>query len=86
VFYTRYVQRDYKEANWDDAVSWELSSAKEAQKIWRYGSVGSSVVGYSPDSNDVSIEAEKSPLLRAVTKQRVVKALQAEDDLACSDL
>jgi hypothetical protein len=42
-------------------------------------------VGYSPDGNDVSTEAEESPLLRAVTKQRLVKTLQAGEDLACSD-
>jgi hypothetical protein len=34
----------------------------------------SSVVEYSPDSNYVSAEAEESPSLRAVTKQRLVKA------------
>jgi hypothetical protein len=33
----------------------------------------------------VSTEAEESPLLRAVTKQRLVKALQAGEDLECSD-
>jgi hypothetical protein len=32
-----------------------------------------SVVGYSPDSNGVSTVAEESPLLRAVTKQRLGK-------------
>jgi hypothetical protein len=32
-------------------------------------SVDNSVVGYSLDSNDMSREAEESPLLRAVTKQ-----------------
>jgi hypothetical protein len=40
----------------------------------------------SPDSNDVSIEAEESPSLGAVTKQRLVKTLHAGEDLACSDL
>jgi hypothetical protein len=34
----------------------------------------SSLVGYSPDSNDVSTEAEESPLLRSVTRKRLVKA------------
>jgi hypothetical protein len=52
-----------------------LNSAKEAVKIWRYNSVDSSLLGYSPDSNDVSREAEKSPLLRVFTKQRLVKTL-----------
>jgi hypothetical protein len=64
----------------------ELTSARKAEKKWRYNSVDSSVLGYSQDSNDVSTEAEKSPLLRAVTKQRLVKALQAGEDLVCSEL
>jgi hypothetical protein len=33
-----------------------------------------SVMGYSTDSNDVSTEAEESPLLRSVTGKRLVKA------------
>jgi hypothetical protein len=49
-------------------------------------SVDISVVGYSPDSNDVSTETEYYPLLRAVTKQRLIKTLQAGEHLACSDL
>jgi hypothetical protein len=64
----------------------QLSCAREAEKRWRYSSDDSSVVGYSPYSNDVITEAEKSSLLRAVTKQRLVKTLQAGGDLACSDL
>jgi hypothetical protein len=43
-------------------------------------------VGYSPGSNDVITEAEESPLLRAVTKQRLKNALQSGEDLACNDL
>jgi hypothetical protein len=36
----------------------------------------SAVVGYeySPDSNGVSIEGEKSPLLKSVTEKRLVEA------------
>jgi hypothetical protein len=34
----------------------------------------SSVVGYSPDSNDVNTEAEESPLLKSVARKRLVKA------------
>jgi hypothetical protein len=34
----------------------------------------SSFVGYSPDSNDVSTEAEESPWLRSFTRERLVKA------------
>jgi hypothetical protein len=67
------VQNGYKEDSWGDPVSWELSSARKAGKRWRY----SLVVGYSPDNNAVSTEAEESTLLRAVTKQRLVKTLQA---------
>jgi hypothetical protein len=47
----------------------------EAEKRWRYDEIESSVVEYSPDSNNVSTEAEESPLLRAVAKQRLVKTL-----------
>jgi hypothetical protein len=36
---------------------------------------------YSPDSNDVSVEAEESPLLEAVTRKRLLKTLQAGKDL-----
>jgi hypothetical protein len=43
-------------------------------------------VGYLLDSNAVSTEAEESPLLRAVTKQRLMKTLQAGGDIACGDL
>jgi hypothetical protein len=66
-----------------DPVSCEFSSARKAEKRWRYSLV-SSVMGYSPDYNDMS--TEESSLLRAVTKQRLVKTLQAGEDLACSDL
>jgi hypothetical protein len=34
----------------------------------------------------VRTEAEESPLLGDVTKQRLVKTLQTEEDLACNDL
>jgi hypothetical protein len=54
----------------------------EAEQKLRY----SSVVGYSPNSNDMSTESEESPMLRAVTKQRLVKTPQAGEDLASSDL
>jgi hypothetical protein len=82
VISTPSLQRGYKEDNCGDPVSCELSSARESEKRWRY----SSVVGYSMDSNDVNREAEEIPLLRAVTKQRLVKILQAGEDLVCSDL
>jgi hypothetical protein len=63
-----------------------LSSVREAGKRWRHSSVDGSVVGYSPDINDVSTEAEESPLLRSVTEQQLVKTVQAGEDLAYNDL
>jgi hypothetical protein len=59
----------------------QFSSAREAEKIWCY----SSVVGYSLNSNNMSTEAEEFPLLRPVTKQQLMRTLQAGEDLACSD-
>jgi hypothetical protein len=44
---------------------------------WRYSPVGSSVVRYSPDSNDVSTEDEESPLLQVVARERQMKIQQA---------
>jgi hypothetical protein len=35
-------------------------------------------VGYSPDSNEVRAEAEESPLLEAVNRERLVKTQQTE--------
>jgi hypothetical protein len=46
----------------------------------------SSVMGYSLESNDVSTEAKESLLLKAVTKQCLVKTVQAREDFMCSDL
>jgi anthranilate/para-aminobenzoate synthase component I len=54
----------------------QLSSAREAEKRWYY----SSVVGYSPDSNNMNTEAEEFLLLRAVTKQQLARTLQAGED------
>jgi hypothetical protein len=55
-------------------MNYESSSVREAERRWHYSSVDSSVVGYSPDRNDVSTEAEESSFLAAVIKQRLVKA------------
>jgi hypothetical protein len=76
-------------STWALVVSSQLrvqSSAREAENRWRYSSADISVVVYSLYSNDVSTEAEESPLLGAVTRNRLVKALQTVEDLACSDL
>jgi hypothetical protein len=69
-----------------DSLKQRVQLRIEAEKRWRYNSVDSRVVGYSLESNDMSTEAEVSPLLRAVTKQRLLKTLQAGEDLAYSDL
>jgi hypothetical protein len=41
------------------------------------------VLGYSPDSIEVSTEAEESPLLEAVTRERLVKTQQTEKTSVC---
>jgi hypothetical protein len=56
------------------------------QTVEAMSSVDSLVVGNWPDSNDMSTDAEESLLLGAGTKQRLVKTLQAGEDLMCSDL
>jgi hypothetical protein len=47
------------------------TSLEVSQLLKRY-------VGYSPDSNEVRAEAEESPLLEAVTRERLVKTRQTE--------
>jgi hypothetical protein len=47
------------------------SVARESVKR-KLGAVGR-VVGYSADGNEVSAEAEESPLLENVTRKRLVK-------------
>jgi hypothetical protein len=66
VFSVWSVLRSY---NQEDLSNESESSAMEAEKRWRYSSVDSAVVGYSPDNNNMNTEAEESLLLRAVTKQ-----------------
>jgi hypothetical protein len=61
------VSRSYLENSWGAPVGCELTSAIEAERRWRYFLVDSSVVGYSPDNNEIGSKAEESPLLRAVT-------------------
>jgi hypothetical protein len=46
----------------------------------------SSVAGYSPESNDVSAEAEESLMLEAVANERLLETLQVGEDLTYSDL
>jgi hypothetical protein len=46
---------------------WELVSWSKSK---------SSVVEYQPAGNDVSAEAEESPLLEAVTKKRLVETVR----------
>jgi hypothetical protein len=82
VFCTQCVQRGYKEDNWGIPVSGELSLAREAEKRWHY----STFMGYLLDNNSMSTEGEESPLLKTVTKQRLVKTLQTGEDLASTDM
>jgi hypothetical protein len=49
--------------------------SEQLVESWEDG-VESSVAGYSPDSNDVSTKAEESPLLRSVTRKRLVNTVQ----------
>jgi hypothetical protein len=52
--------------------SWSIESVefcKNVEKSWRYNSA----MEYSPGGDDVSTEAEESPLLRSVTRKRLVK-------------
>jgi hypothetical protein len=39
---------------------------------------------YEPESNEVSAEGEESPLVEAVTSERLVKTQQTGKDLACA--
>jgi hypothetical protein len=50
-----------------------LSSARETEKRWRYSSFDTSAVEYQSAGNGVTTEAEESPLLRSVTRKRLVK-------------
>jgi hypothetical protein len=62
---------------------WQLSRALQG-RLRRDGAiveltvVKSSVEEYSPDSNDVSEEAEASPLLEAVARERMLKKCRLE--------
>jgi hypothetical protein len=75
------MPRNYKEENRGDAVSRALQGNSRRERY-------RSVVGYSPDSNDVSTDAEESPLLRAVARERMFKTQQAGKRLSacCGDL
>jgi hypothetical protein len=48
----------------------------------------SSVAGYLQDSNDVNTEVEESPLLEAVSRERLMKTQEAgkRHSGCCSDL
>jgi hypothetical protein len=59
------VQRCYNQYSWSKE---SVEFCMEAEKRWHYNSVDGWDVGYLPDSNNISTEAEESPLLRAVTK------------------
>jgi hypothetical protein len=68
LFFLRGSCRVILKTIWTSQFSCELTESQLIVEICKRGcSVDSSVVVYSPDSNDVSIEAEESPLLKAVT-------------------
>jgi hypothetical protein len=78
------VLRSYNQSSWSN----EFSSVLQG-RLRTDGNIIKlrvNFLGYSPASNDVSTEAEESPLLGAINKQQLVKAMWAEEDLACSDL
>jgi hypothetical protein len=72
------VPRSYKEDNWGNQVSsvWGLRKKRVSFKSWK-------AVGREPPFiEDLSAEAEESPLLEAVTRERLVKTQQAGKGLA----
>jgi hypothetical protein len=71
------VRKEYKEDNWGNQVSFYGS-------LRRKESVGREPGREPPFREDLSTEAEESPLLEAVTRERLVKAQKAEKDLACA--
>jgi hypothetical protein len=65
MFSTRAVPRSYKEDKWCSHIS----------SLWKY--VKKKSVGREPPfRNDLNAEAEESPLLESVTRERLVKRLQ----------
>jgi hypothetical protein len=73
VLSTQLVPRSYEEDKWGN----QISSVRESVKK-------KSVGRESPSREDLSSEAEESPLLEAVTRERLVKTQQAGKDLACA--
>jgi hypothetical protein len=71
VFLTRSVQRGYEEDNWGNRVS-------SVRKTEKKGTVGREPLF----RKDLSAEAEDSPLLAAVTRERLVKTQEAGKSLA----
>jgi hypothetical protein len=69
------VPRIYKEDNWDNQVSsvWEAVRKSDTRKRVRRE---------PPFKEDLSAEAEESPLLEAVTRERLMKTQQAGKYLA----
>jgi hypothetical protein len=69
------VSRSYEEGSLGDYVSSVLEAVKKKDSWKRVGKE-------PPFREDLSLEAEKSPLLKAVTRKRLVKIQQAGKDLA----
>jgi hypothetical protein len=70
----RSVERGYKEDNWGNRVSSVREFVKKRDNWKRTGSE-------QPSREDLSAEDEESPLLEAVTRERLVKTRQAGKSL-----
>jgi hypothetical protein len=77
VFSIRSVKNGYKEDNWGNPVNWglavQLSSARQAQKRRRCSWVDKEFCTGGCDKRTWAHEAEESPLLEAVARERLVK-------------
>jgi hypothetical protein len=57
--------------------SWELSSARETEKTWRYSSVESEFCTGGCEDRTWEREAEEFPQLEAVARERLSKTVEA---------
>jgi hypothetical protein len=62
---------------------WTVFSTRDVLRFHKEDNFGNRV-SWEPASNEVSAEAEESPLLESVTKERLVKTQQDGKDLACA--
>jgi hypothetical protein len=71
------VPKGYKKDNLNNQVS-SVQEAVKKRDSWKGAGSG------PPFRKDLSMEAEESPLLEAVTRKRLVKTQQAGKDLMCA--